>query len=74
MWMDTFDSDYRSTGFQDWSVMGTTAFTSDGVTVYPVLFIVHKDQLVRQWMIIKIRYSVCVKHIGGVCNAIEVIL
>jgi hypothetical protein len=40
----------------------------------PSIFIVHKDQLVRQWMIIKIRYSVCVKHIGGVCNAIEVIL
>ena len=40
MWMDTLDSDYRSTGFQDWNVMGTTAFTSDGVTVWGAILLI----------------------------------
>ena len=36
--------------------------------------IVHKNRPVSQWMIIKMGYSVYVKHIVAVCNAIEVTL
>ena len=34
--------------------------------------IVNYDGPVRQWMIIKMRYNVCVKHVVAVCNAIDV--
>ena len=36
--------------------------------------IVHKDQPVGQWMIIKMGYNVCVKHVVAVFSAIEVAL
>jgi hypothetical protein len=35
--------------------------------------IVHKDRPVGQWMIIKMGYNRCAKHIVVVCNAIDVI-
>jgi hypothetical protein len=37
--------------------------------------LVHKDRSVSQWMIIKMKHNMCVKHIVvAVCHAIEVTL
>ena len=36
--------------------------------------IVYKYRPVSQWMIIKMGYNVCVKHVVAVCNAIWVTL
>ena len=36
--------------------------------------VVHKDGPVSQWMIIKMGYNMCAKHVVAVCNAFEVTL
>ena len=48
---------------------------SDKSSCVRSVVLVHKDRSVSQWMIIKMKHTMCVKHIVvAVCHAIEVTL